>query len=90
MVLLVLLLGLLASNEGAHGRLHKRGDTHHATCAVCAVAKGLVDAPLPEVPVATVTPSFSWTIPTFVTVFVPAADFSVASSRGPPASVSSL
>ena len=89
MVSLVLLLGLLASNEGAHLKLHKAEGAHHDTCAVCAVAKGLVDAPASAVPFATVSPSFSWTVPALESDFVSAADFSVASSRGPP-SVSSL
>ena len=90
MVLLVLFLGLLASNEGAHNKLHQRGTAHDATCAVCAVAKGLVDAPASAVQIASVSPSFAWTVPAFESVLLPTADFSVASSRGPPASFSSL
>jgi hypothetical protein len=90
MALLLLLLGVLASDEGAHFKLHHGKSSHHATCAVCAVAKGLVDAPSPSVTLTTHTLSFAWAIPFFDSVLVQKTDFSVASSRGPPASTSSL
>jgi hypothetical protein len=89
MALLLLSLGLLASSESAHLKLHHNSTSHH-TCAVCAVAKGLVDAPPASVTLFVRTLSFSWALPVFKSVLVAEADFSVASSRGPPLSISSL
>jgi hypothetical protein len=90
MALMLLSLGLLASNDSAHLKLHHESSSHHATCAVCAVAKGFLDAPSPSVTLTARTLSFCWALPVFNSVFVPEMDFSAASSRGPPASTSSL
>lgn len=90
MALLVLTLGVLASNEQAHLKLHHGEASNHSTCAVCAVAKGLVDASSPTVPLTARELSFTWVAPICYSAFIPEADFSVASSRGPPAAISSL
>ena len=90
MISLLLLLGLVAANESFHSRLHADASAKHGVCAVCALAKGQVDAASSAAPRVAVAGSFSWVLPAFDSVRVQEADFSVASSRGPPASVSSL
>jgi hypothetical protein len=90
MAFLLLLLGVLVANEQFHARMHADASASHGSCAVCALAKGQLDAPgiFQSVTVSTLSPV--WTVPALESAPLPAADFSVASSRGPPASVSSL
>jgi hypothetical protein len=90
MALLLLLLGLLASNERIHSQLHTDSPATHGSCAICAVAKGQLDAPTITQSFAVALLSFSWTIPVLGSARLQTVDLSVASSRGPPASFSSL
>ena len=90
MVALLLLLGLVASNERIHSQLHTDSPATHGSCSVCALAKGQLDAPAIFLSFVVASPSLAWTVPLLRSAPPPAADFSVASSRGPPASISSL
>ena len=90
MAALLLLLGLLASNETFHSRLHDGPADSHGACAICALAKGQLDVPVISLSFGVASLSQSWTVPSLESAPLPAVDFSVASSRGPPASVSSL
>jgi len=87
---LLLLLGLLASNERIHARLHADSPVTHGSCSVCAIAKGQLDAPTISHSFVAAPLPFAWTLPSLESAPLPAADFSVASSRGPPASASFL
>ena len=86
---LLFLLSLVASSGTLHFKLHSDSSHDHVPCAVCFFARGLLDAPDVVGPEVLVTLSVAWTLPS-VHAFAPAAiDLSVASSRGPPVSVSS-
>jgi hypothetical protein len=90
MAFLLLLLGVLAAEEQIHSQLHADEPASHATCSICALAGGLVDAPASFQPVVVPVLSPAWTVPALESAPLPAADFSVASSRGPPVFISSL
>jgi hypothetical protein len=91
MAVLVLVLTLFASSEKLHLAVHQDADTsHHLPCAVCSFAQGQLEMPVMVASEVAAPLSVSWTLPAFKTVAAPDADFSVASSRGPPVSVSSL
>lgn len=90
MAFLLLLLGVLAVEEQFHSQLHADEPASHATCAICALAGGQVDAPARFQSVVVPVLSPAWTVPALESAPLPAADFSVASSRGPPAFISSL
>lgn len=90
MAFLLLLLGVLAASEQVHARLHAEETGAHATCSICALSKGQVDAPASFPPVVVSTLSPVWTVPALESALVSTVEFSVASSRGPPAFVSSL
>jgi hypothetical protein len=91
MAAIVLVLALFASHEKLHAAVHQDpAAPHPAHCAVCAVAQGQVDVPSAEVSGLVARLSFSWTVPASEPLLPKDADFSVASSRGPPGSVSSL
>lgn len=91
MATLVLVLSLFASSERLHLKLH--GDSnvpHQSSCAVCTIAQGQLEFTAATVAQTAAPLSVSWTLPCFQAAPEADADFSVASSRGPPASVSSL
>jgi hypothetical protein len=90
MALLLLVLGLIASNEQIHARLHADSPVPHSSCSVCALAKGQLDAPVIAETFGVALQSLSWIIPSLESVTPSAPDFSVATSRGPPAHASSL
>lgn len=90
LALLLLLLGVLAASEQVHARLHAEEPGAHATCSICALAGGQVDAPASFQSVAVLILSPAWTVPALTSAPLYAAEFSVASSRGPPVIISSL
>lgn len=90
MVGLLLLLGLAAANEQFHARLHANDSVKHGPCSVCALAQGQLDTPA-------IFPGWALAGPTLVRFISPhvevrplPVEFSVATSRGPPLSVSPL
>jgi hypothetical protein len=88
---IVLLLTVFAACEDLHRQLHQDSAApHHGPCAVCSVAGGQVELPAVVPSVGRAAPSIAWTLPVVETRLPQAADFSVASSRGPPAPVSSV
>ena len=91
MAALVLVLSVFASSEKLHLTLHEDSNAPHpSSCAVCTIAQGQVDfTPATSSQIAALL-SVSWTLPGYHAPFQKDADFSVASSRGPPAFVSSL
>src|SRR5689334_21170841 len=91
MAALVLVLSVFASSEKLHLALHADSNAPHPTsCAVCTIAQGQVEF-TPAIASQIAGPlSVSWTLPGYQATFKQDADFSVALSRGPPASVSSL
>jgi len=90
MAALVFVLALFASSEKLHLKLHDSSAPHQSSCAVCTIAQGQVDFSLATPSPIAVPLSVSWTLPGYQATFKKGADFSVASSRGPPASVSSV
>jgi len=91
MAAIVLLLALFVSNERLHLTLHQDSATpHHLPCAVCSFAQGQLQMPAADLSEVIAALSVSWTLPSFQTAWAPEIDLSVASSRGPPVSVSSL
>ena len=87
----VFVLALFASSVKLHLKLHEDSNApHQSSCAVCTIAQGQVDSPPATASQLAVPLSVSWTLPGYQATFKKDADFSVASSRGPPASVSSL
>jgi hypothetical protein len=90
LALLFLVSGVIAANEQLHERFHADDSATHGLCSFCSLAKGLLDTPVTFQP--TVVPLLSpvRTVPALESAWVAAMDISVASSRGPPASVSSL
>ena len=87
---LLLVLGLVASNERIHAQLHADSPATHGACSVCALAKGQLDAPAISEPFGVALQSLSWIVPSLESVTPSVPDLSVASSRGPPAPTSSL
>jgi hypothetical protein len=91
MAAMVLVLALFAASEDLHLKLHQDSPTaHHGPCAICSVAQGQFEAPAVNALAVVAPPSISWTLSAADFTLPQAADFSVASSRGPPAAVSSL
>lgn len=91
MAAMVVLLVVFAAGERLHLALHQDAATAgHGSCAVCSVSQGLVEVPAAVVSAVSASLSVSWTLPSFVAAPPQPVDFSVASSRGPPSSVSSL
>jgi hypothetical protein len=91
-LLAALFLGMLliGASDRLHGQLHAaEADHSHSPCAVCAIVKGQVDAPVVTVSQIFASLSVAWTLPLPQTATPVAIDLSVAPSRGPPASVSS-
>lgn len=86
---LMLLLTLASASSWLHDQLHSGGSHGQTPCAVCALAKGQLDAPLVTVSEVFASLSVAWTLPAPQIIAPAAIDLSVASSRGPPASVSS-
>jgi hypothetical protein len=90
MAAMLLVLTLLASHEKVHAALHQdAAESHPLACAVCSVAQGQWDVPHSVVPEVVTTLSVTWTVACLEPLTLQGSDFSVASSRGPPASVSS-
>jgi len=87
---LVFLLTLAAASERLHLQLNADDGHDHGPCAVCAIAKGQLDAPVVPVSAPFASLFVAWTLPFVQTVAPTAVDLSVAPARGPPASVSSL
>jgi len=82
---LVVLLSLFAAIESLHRELHAPYGTHHdGTCAICRVAEGQIDVPVSAVPQVLVPVPVSWAVAHPESAPPQFADFSVASSRGPP------
>src|SRR5687767_2117754 len=86
-LLAALFLGMLliGANDRLHLQLHAGDEGHgHTPCAVCAIVKGQVDAPL--VPVSEVFASLSvaWTLPLPQNAVFVAVDLSASPNRGPP------
>ena len=91
MAALVLVLSLFASSEKLHLKLHEYSNVpHQSSCAVCTIAQGQLDFTPATASQVAAPLSVSWTLPGYQATFKQDADFSVASSRGPPGSVSSL
>jgi hypothetical protein len=90
MAFLLLLLGVWAANAQFHSRLHADEPVAHATCAICALATGQVDAPVGFSSATVPVLSPVWTVPLIESAPLLAAEFSVASSRGPPVFITSL
>lgn len=90
MAFLLLLLGVWAANEQFHSRLHADEPVAHATCAICALATGQVDAPAGFQSAIVPILSPVWTGPVLESAPLLAVEFSVASSRGPPVFIASL
>ena len=91
MAALVFVLSVFASSEKLHLALHEDSNApHQSSCAVCTIAQGQVDFTAATSSQIAVSLSVSWTLPGYQATFKKDADFSVASSRGPPASISSL
>ncbi|MGC3957924.1 MAG: hypothetical protein QM813_08275 [Verrucomicrobiota bacterium] len=90
MAVLFLGMTLIGAHDRLHLQLHADGPGHsHSPCAVCSIVKGQVDAPVAVVSEVFAFLSVAWTLPTVQAIAPAAIDLSVASSRGPPASVSS-
>jgi hypothetical protein len=87
---LVLLLALVASSESLHHQVHGGSTDGQSPCAICSVVRGHMDAPASTLPQAAMPMFFAWTLPRIESAMLHAVDCSVASSRGPPASTSSL
>jgi len=91
MAAFVFALSLFASSERLHLKLHEDSSVpHQGSCAVCTVAQGQLEFTVATAFQVAAPLSVSWTLPGYQAAFKKDADFSVASSRGPPASVSSL
>jgi hypothetical protein len=88
---MILLLSVFASSGALHLKLHPDSSApQHGTCAICSIAQGQVEIPVDATPDVFAPLSVSWTLPSLRSNPVTDVDLSVASSRGPPASVSSL
>lgn len=81
---------LIGASERLHLQLHADAEGHrHSPCAVCALVKGQVDAPVVTVSEVFASLSVAWTLPSVQVIALVAIDLSAAPSRGPPVSVSS-
>lgn len=90
MAALVLVLSVFAASEKLHLTTHQdTAPTGHGSCAVCSLNKGQVEVPVTVVSGVSTPLSGSWTLPLLVAAWPQPVDLSVASSRGPPVSVSS-
>ncbi len=87
---LVLLLALVASSECLHHQLHGSATDGPSPCAICSVVRGHMDAPISVLPEAAVALVVAWTLPRIESAMPQPVDGSVASTRGPPASLSFL
>lgn len=87
---LVLWLPLVASSEFLHQQFHGHAMEGPSPCAICSVVRGHLDAPAPLTPAPTLVLSLAWTLPQLQFALPSPVDGSVASTRGPPASISSL
>jgi hypothetical protein len=87
---LILLLALVASSESLHHQFHGNSTDGQSPCAICSVVRGHMDAPASTLPQAAVSMFFAWTLPRVESAMPHPVDYSVASSRGPPASTASL
>ena len=88
---MIVLLSVVASSGALHLKLHQDSSApQHGTCAICSISQGHVETSVACSPEVFATLSVSWTLPSLRSTPVTDADFSVASSRGPPVSVSSL
>jgi hypothetical protein len=87
---LVLLLAMVASSESLHHQFHGSSTDGQSPCAICSVVRGHMDAPASTLPQTAVPMFFAWTLPRIESTMPQPVDYSVASSRGPPASFSSL
>lgn len=91
MAAIVLALALFASSERLHHAFHQDATSAHPVpCAACSLAQGQVELPGAAVSEVFAPLSVAWTIPSFSPATTQEADFYVASSRGPPVSISSL
>jgi len=90
MTALVLWLSLVASSDCLHHQFHGNAPDGQSPCAICSVVRGHMDAPTSASPEAAVTLFIAWTLPHVESAMPHPVDYSVASSRGPPASTSSL
>ena len=90
MTALVLWLCLVASSDGLHHEFHSSSAEGPNPCAICSVVRGRIDTPAPESPAPALALSIAWTLPQLQSAMPSPVDGSVASTRGPPASVSSL
>jgi hypothetical protein len=91
-LLAVLFVGmtLVGASERLHLQLHADDAGHsHSPCAVCAIVKGQVDAPVVAVSEVFASLSVAWTLPSVQALAPAAIDLLVAPIRGPPASISS-
>ena len=86
---LMFLMSLATVRDGLHLKFHADAAHDHGPCAVCNLAQGQLDAPVVAVSEVFASLSVAWTLPTVQVIAPTAIDLSVASSRGPPASVSS-
>jgi len=87
---LVLWLALVASSDSLHHQFHGHAVDGHSPCAPCSVVRGHMDTPTPVNPAAAVSRSVVWTLPDLESALPSPVDGAVASTHGPPASVSSL
>ena len=87
---LVLWLALIASSDCLHHQFHGNSTEGQSPCAICSVVRGHMDASTSASPEAAVPLSFAWIQPRIESAMPHPVDCSVASSRGPPASFSSL
>ena len=87
---LILLLALVASSERLHNRFHGSSTDGQSPCAICSVVRGHIDAPAPASPASAIALIVAWILPRFESARPQPVDYSVASSRGPPTSSSSL
>lgn len=85
-----LVITFLGASERLHNQFHADDAEHrHSSCAVCALIQGQVDVPAADVSEIVRTLSVAWTLPSDSNFVLVSSDLSVASSRGPPVSVSS-
>src|SRR6478672_9230993 len=88
---LVVFLSLFAANESLHREFHAPSGTHHdGTCAICRVAEGQMDVPVSAIPQILVPVPVSRAVAHPENPPPQFADFSVASSRGPPSFLTPL
>ncbi len=79
-------LGLLAASGNVHQALHADAASPHAPCAVCMLAQGQLEAVGSELPILLTPAPLGWSLPNSQTAAPLGWNYSVAFSRGPPAS----